>query len=136
MNNTLKLALGYSQKLKWSIIPAKVGRIEYGKAKKIFPIQWGEFQNRIASEEEINKWYTENPDWGIAVICGKISNLAVLDIDNPKIDLSKYNLPETWTVKTGRGFHQYFRLPENITIKGTIDIEEGLELKGDGATVH
>src|SRR3990167_7848017 len=130
------MALGYSQKMGWSVIPAKVWEIKNGKASKIFPIVWGPYQKRIATEEEINDWYTKNPSWGIAIVCGKISKLAVLDIDDTKIDLSKYNLPETWTVKTGRGFHQYFRLPENITIKGTIDIEEGLELKGDGATVH
>ena len=99
-NKILEMALEY-RKLGWSIVPAKVGTINNGKAQKVFPIRWGEFQERLASEEEITKWYTEHSDWGIAVVCGNLSKLVVLDIDDPKLDLSKYNLPDTWTVKTG-----------------------------------
>lgn len=136
MNNTLKIALQYAQKMKWSVVPAKVGPIVDGKASKFFPVQWGEFQDRIATEKEITDWYTKNPNWGIAIICGKTSNLVVLDVDDTKIDLSKYNLPETLTVKTGRGYHRYFRLPKGLEIYGKTDIEKGVELKGEKTTVH
>lgn len=134
-NKILKAALEYKS-LGWSVVPAKVGTIANGKAQKTFPIRWGEFQERIASEEEINNWYTDHPDWGIAVICGSISGVAVLDVDDMSIDLAKYNLPSTWVVKTGRGMHYYFKLPKDKNIQGTILLEKGLELKGNGSTVH
>ena len=54
-----------------SVIPIQSNKIPLG--------EWKEFQLRLPTLEEIDAW----PDnvWGVAVVCGAISNRFVFDID-------------------------------------------------------
>jgi hypothetical protein len=56
--------------------------------------------------EKIRQWWTAAPDANIGIDLGR-SNLTVLDFDrgNPPSNLG---LPETFTVRTGKGYHVYF----------------------------
>src|SRR5262245_48642347 len=58
--------------------------------------------------EQIEKWWTKNPNYNIGISCGP-SNLTVLDFDTEKAH-EEYGgrLPATFTVKTLRGRHYYF----------------------------
>jgi hypothetical protein len=48
------------------------------------------------------------------ICCGPASGLIVADVDDPQAFTSlNLSLPETFTVKTAKGFHYYFRFPEN-----------------------
>ncbi len=75
-------------------------------------ISWRVFQQRIASEREIERSFGEEVT-ALGIVCGRVSGLLVIDFD----DLLRYQqfcrrLPHysaTYTVKTKRGFHLYFR---------------------------
>jgi hypothetical protein len=60
----------------WSCVPVN------SAAKKGSMLNsWKEFQSRIPSIDEINKWMDEYPSAGIGIITGKTSGIIVLDID-------------------------------------------------------
>ena len=58
----------------WSVIPIR-------KGQKVPAIAWKEYQHRHPTEDEIYSWFGNN-DYDIAVICGKISKLVVVDTDD------------------------------------------------------
>lgn len=80
-------------------------------------IRWREYQGRIASEAEIEQAFKENVT-ALGIVCGRVSKLLVIDFD----DVLRYqrfcrHLPQfadTYTVKTKRGFHLYFRTAEKV----------------------
>ena len=75
----------------------------------------------------------------IGIVTGGISNLFVLDIDGPEGEKSieGKHIPKTWTVKTPRGRHYYFRwtseLGERVTTK--VGVLEKVDTRGDGGYV-
>ncbi len=44
-------------------------------------VQWREYQQRRASEREVQEWFAKWPDANIAIVTGTLSGLVVLDID-------------------------------------------------------
>ncbi len=100
-------------------------------------IDWKEYQSRWATDKEIVEWWGKHPEWGIAIVCGKVSNIVVLDID----DYSKFEetvkrlgvkFSSTPVVKTRKGWHVYFRYPSNLHITRCQLLEKyGIELRGD-----
>lgn len=105
MTSLLSKALEYREKA--SVIPV-------GKDKKPL-ISWKEFQSRIATEEEVNKWWTDHPNANIGIVTGKISNLAVVDVEKGG-DISKF--PETDMIRTGGdGWHLYYSYVEGVENK-------------------
>lgn len=46
-------------------------------------VQWTEYMERRASREEVTAWFTDNPDRGVALVCGAVSgNLEMLEIES------------------------------------------------------
>ena len=77
MNNRLLLAaIEYIKKWNFSVIPIR-------KNKKPF-ISWTEFQTRRASVDEIREWWERWPYANIGIVCGRISNICVVDVDSYK----------------------------------------------------
>jgi hypothetical protein len=75
-------------------------------------------EDATADIEQINRWWTDNPDYNIA-ICPEDMGWAVIDID-PGADTSQLELPPTKTVKTPRGgWHLYYTgsLPPSASTK-------------------
>ena len=74
------------------------------KRKAPFEIEW---TDKPYSYNEISKWYSEGGNYG--AICG-YNNLAVIDCDDKiLVNIVKEKLPETFTVRTGRGgLHLYY----------------------------
>lgn len=67
---------------------------------------WGSLRDRPAERDEIRRWLELDPQAGVAVILGEPSRgLVVVDVDRPEL---APELPETATVRTGRGSHRYF----------------------------
>lgn len=94
-----------------------------------------EFQYRKPSFNEVRKWFMQNENINIGIMCGEISNLLVLDIDSEEL-MGKYKefIEETPTlkVKTGKGMHLYFRGKNQKTIHPK-DVK--LDIQGNGAYV-
>ena len=80
-------------------------------------VSWKMYQGQIAPEAEIERVFDEKVT-ALGIVCGRVSKLLVIDFD----DLLRYqrfcrHLPEyseTYTVKTRRGFHLYFRTREKV----------------------
>lgn len=101
-----KLAKEYRD-LGFSVIPISPKT----KSQPAFP--WAKYQNTLPTEAEIEQWCKLYPDHNIAIITGKVSNLAVMDVDGQEgMDIIKQqNVEPTWIAETGKGFHYYYRLP-------------------------
>ena len=120
----------------WSVIPMRA------RDKRPL-IKWLEFQQRRASENEINDWYQQWPDANVGIVTGVISGLVVLDIDprhGGKQSLAQWEqahdpLPLTLEARTGGGGrHVYFKHPGGV-IHNRAGMAPGIDLRGDGGCV-
>jgi len=129
-DSCLESALKYRE-LGFSIIPV-------GKDKKPL-IKWEEYQKRIASNEELKQWGGKWPDANIGIVTGKISDLAVIDIDTEegKQAILDY-IPEsllTPTVETPKGGqHLYFKCPDD-KLANNARLIPGCDLRANGGYV-
>ena len=73
----------------------------------------------------------------IGIRTGKISNLAVIDVDLKGLEhLPALKLPLTPRVRTGSGgLHLYFRYPEGGLSNSTSKIVQGIDVKAEGGQV-
>lgn len=68
----------------------------------------------------------------VGVITGKTSGIYVVDLDNVDEIPSRY--PMTWTVRTGRGYHLYYRHVAGL--RNTRNrLGDGVDTRGDGGQV-
>jgi replicative DNA helicase len=104
--------------------------IQVGSDKKPI-IKWQEFQERIATEEEIRKWWKFLPNTNVGIVTGKISGVTVVDVEAGG-DISKWR--ETFTVKTGGGgYHLYYKYCEGV--RNGARVCELTDIRGDGGYV-
>lgn len=97
---------------------------------KIPLISWKEYQDRVATEEEVNSWWEKWPDANVGIVTGKISNITVIDVEK---DGDPTRFPETFTVKTGGGgWHLYY---EYFPIQNKTRIYPLTDIRGDGGYV-
>lgn len=116
----LEAALRYRRR-GFSVIPCK-------KDKRPL-IKWEPYQFNKPSEDEIRQWWTKWPDANIAIACGPVSGVDVLDCDSQEAFdvLNDFYLGESFstpTVKTPKGRHLYFKHRSGLTnavraVKGT-----------------
>ncbi len=125
----------------FSVIPLKP------KAKEPL-IPWKEYQERLPSEEELEKWF-KGKEANIAIVTGRVSgNLVVLDFDSEEAFKSfveklrkasetlRIDINNTWIVETGKGYHVYLRLPREDLVPSTrVKLVEGVDLKAEGGYV-
>jgi len=78
-------------------------------------VRWGAYQTEKPTESDVRAWWTQWPAANIGMACGPVSGFVVLDIDNEEglqaLHQRGVSLPETLTVRTGRGWHYYFQDP-------------------------
>jgi hypothetical protein len=103
----------------WSVIPIWGGlRPDRFKAAAI---SWKPYQTRFANHNELTYWFTERQFEGVAIVCGEVSRLGVMDFDDPavfaKFRLDHPDLVQTYTVTSGgRGLpHLYFHVPDHLS---------------------
>lgn len=116
----------------------------YSQGYSIFPVNkakeplvaWKKFQNRMPTEQEIERWWTKWPDANIGIATGKISGITVVDVDTYKGG-KKDPFPETYTVLTGnKGYHLYYKYFPGI--KNSVEKYPGLpgiDTRNDGGYV-
>jgi Bifunctional DNA primase/polymerase, N-terminal len=74
-------------------------------------LPWKCYQTRAASTAEVVGWFRRWPHAGLAIVCGAVSDLCVLDVEHEAIpELLDLTVPDTPTVRTqGNGLHFYFK---------------------------
>ena len=121
----------------WSVLPIRpksklphplVERLELGLY---------EYEARFADAEEIDGWFAQDPNANIAVMCGPISGLLILDVDKademPELmNLLAQVVGEIPTVKTDRGFHYYFAYPDGEEISQSNKPFPWMDVRGVG----
>lgn len=103
------------ERLGFNLIPLKP------RDKRPSLASWAPYMERMSTADERKLWwpdkgvsYPNEPDpRNLGVVCGAISNLVVLDLDSEEVYKhvydNDYDLCQTMTVTTGRGFHLYLR---------------------------
>ena len=112
--------LNFYYKSKLSFFP-----LPYGE-KNDATFKWGEFQKRRPRIGEVKKWFGNDAQHNVAIVCGSISgNLVVLDCDTEdrfyelastickKLEIDDF-LDFTRVVKTGKGCHIYLFVNEPV----------------------
>jgi hypothetical protein len=104
---------------------------------KIAAVAWTEFQQRIPTLAELLDWFAKQQFLGLAIVTGSISSLIVLDFDSESLfsDFSQQlpHLLQTYTIKTRRGCHLYFRLLPHLSISSRKG--QGIDLQSEGRYV-
>ncbi len=101
-------------------------------------LKWTEFQERLASEEEIESWWERWPSAMVGIVTGQLSGLVVVDADSEQAwkELQEL-LPESFVTciaKTPRGYHLYLIMPTQI-IGNATGILPGIDIRGEGGYV-
>ncbi len=115
----------------WSVVPVRRG-------EKIPAIPWHQFQNRRATEAEIQDWFAD-PTMGVGIVTGAISNLTVADFDGDIGAATEQDiLPRLGAgpvaLTGGGGCHRFFSHPGKKvpTRKGILP---GMDIRGDGGFI-
>ena len=114
-----------------SVLPREID--EKGESKPT----WKPYQKRKPTEEELQKWFGNGSNRNIGIVTGDISGLAVVDLDTKEaIQIAKkLNFPATPMVKTGDGFHAYYKDKEGIRNFQKRGDLPGIDLRGNGGYV-
>lgn len=109
----------------------------------VFPVQrgdkkplgkWKSYQTEPAGLATVRQWAKSDTNIGIAT--GAVSGLLVLDLDSDDAvkEAEALGIPDTITVRTGKGVHVYFQHPGG-TIGNRAGIRPGVDIRGDGGYV-
>ena len=79
-------------------------------------IKWAQYQNRLATDKELELWFGNGSENNIGIVTGKISGIDVLDLDSKdSVQYAEENeFLNTPLVKTGKGFHCYCRHKDGV----------------------
>lgn len=110
--------------LGFNVLPARRG----GKAPVV---PWQKYQNERTTKQ-LKTWFGGGRPTNFWINTGSISGVLVLDIDSPEAEeYWRKRLPdelsETASVKTAKGHHYYFRIPDDRTIVSWSHHEDGVE---------
>lgn len=120
----------------WSVIPIQP------RAKRPI-VKWRGFEEKPATEADVDAWFARWPDANAAVVTGRLSGLVVVDVDPAHggaeslaaIEREFGALPATVECLTGGGGrHLYFRHPGG-TVSNRAGLRPGIDLRGDGGCI-
>jgi len=124
----------------WSVIPICLDT-------KRPRIEWRKYQTELPTSEEVERWWTVNPNDGIALVTGELTGLVVVDCDNEEAAEAarQAGMVSPVKVQTKRGHHLYFAHPRDGIRRGpragvnTRGADwpkiDGLDFRGDGGYV-
>jgi len=95
-------------------------------------VKWEAYQSAPASLEEIKHWFGYGVERNVGIVTGAVSGVVVLDVDDVDLLATIEDLPKTPTVKTGKGYHYYFKHPGRKI--GNFELPCG-DFRGDGGQV-
>jgi hypothetical protein len=125
------------QSLGLSVFPLKA------RGKQPIVPSWAPYQTERAPIDVLAGWWREYPDANIAVACGPVSGVLVLDVDGDigrealaALEGKNESLPPTWRSVTGKGEHYWFRYPQGRKIGNSAHrLGAGLDTRGQGGYV-
>jgi len=101
-------------------------------------VPWKEYQNRMATPEEVQTWWSRWPDANIGIVTGKISGIVVVDLDSPDAIQwvrEKGLFENTPVVRTKKGLHVYYAHP-GYEIKNSVNVAgKRIDIRADGGYV-
>lgn len=114
----------------WSVIPIKPG-------SKLPAINsWKEYQTRLPTTEEIEKWWKLYPKANIALVCGNISGVIVVDIDPKSGGTTEgLELPPTLSSRTGGGGQHIFYKWNKDLVGAKVGIKAGVDIRSEASYV-
>lgn len=102
---------------------------------KLPPIRWKEYQTRLATRDEWRVWADEFTSCNLAVVCGEVGRVVVVDADNAEAEqFCRLHMTTTpFRVRTRKGVHFYYRHPGR-PIKSRARAHDALliDIRGDG----
>ena len=102
---------------------------------------WKEFQERRATPDEIRHWFSIAPDANLALVCGSISGIVVIDVDGE--DGQKWfqeNVPVKpnlfqYTSSKSK-FHAFYKHPgAHVRIAPSVAVVNQIDVRGDASYV-
>jgi hypothetical protein len=118
----------------WAVIPLEP------RSKKP-AVRWEVYQSRRTTDAEVEAWFTPHGDVGIGIVTGHVSGIVVVDADDDDAvrflaeRLKEDDGPGPPMVKTSRGAHLYYRVPDDERIPTIRNLAPGLDLKAEGSFV-
>lgn len=91
---------------------------------------WLPFQKRLPTEKEVVGWFSLSCN--IGVVTGKISGLAIIDIDSPEgeSEINQLGLPSTLTALTGGGGkHLFYKYSDTFPTRSKLFT--GVDVRGE-----
>ena len=134
MKTILDFALEYAQR-GWAPIPLK-------KQEKVPCLP--NWPNVASSDDSYIRQHFTHHNGNIGIVCGKKSNLLVIDVDMPngparltQLESQLGKLPDTLSQTTGGGGKQLFFLyPDKVEIKNSIKkLGDGIDIRSNGGQV-
>jgi hypothetical protein len=136
ISDPIAAAARYYVQRGWSVIP-----IQARGKRPLVP--WLEFQQRVATAAEIDRWFTQWPEANIGIVSGSVSGLIVIDVDSghrgsDSLDsiARKFGSfpPGMESTTGGGGRHLYFEHPGR-SIPNRAGMFPGIDFRGDGSYV-
>lgn len=104
--------------LHYSVIP--IHGDAHPERAKAASIAWGEYQRRRPTPAELRRWFVQERHGGLAIVTGRISGLAVLDLDDAQLAAAfALRFPQLCRTRTVRSAtrgqpHYYFQIPSHL----------------------
>jgi hypothetical protein len=102
-------------------------------------IPWREYQQRRATEAEVDLWFARWPSANLGMVTGAISGTVVVDADdaaavNFAMSQGEGELASAPMVQTGKGAHWHIQAPDE-EVRNFARKRPGLDFRGDGGYV-
>jgi len=96
-------------------------------------VNWKQYQDRKATQEEVYNWSFDYPDFNIGIITGQVSGLYSLDFDTQE-SFNNYpdELKNTTLTQTARGYHLLYSMDQGLQGQNLIINDHRVEFKGQG----
>lgn len=152
LNRMLESALIYAKKFNFAVFPLnwiECGQCSCNKpnctAQGKHPLVYSGVKSATKNEQQIIEWWTKWPKANIAIACGEISNLFVVDVDiKDTVDgrdtirqlESQFGLmPTTPTQISGSmGLHYFFKYNDSVT-QNAVGFLPGLDIRSNGGYI-
>lgn len=111
---------------------------EHAPKKPRKGFSWLRYQTNMPEEEQVLLWQEKYPQANWGIVCGKISNLLVLDLDTTNaIEYARKNFVKTpIAVRTAHGAHLYYQYEDSIADILRTKMSEydkiGIHVRSDG----